>query len=183
MTHSSGSPAECCLAGLMGEMIYAPYDLTGIKYLWWTWHDTDAPIAHRLLGVPVGSTVWVITFTASFQVTRGASLVPSILLIAAVCLPDDKGRGQCLEAAGGAGGDEPAEHARHDAADGGAAAGQPRHPGRAQHQVPRRPAVLYCTVLYCTGPSSPCCSSTPLSSATTGAAGRCRRGGWMMFIL
>ena len=52
----------------MGEMIYAPYDLTGIKYLWWTWHDTDAPIAHRLLGVPVGSTVWVITFTASFQV-------------------------------------------------------------------------------------------------------------------
>ena len=46
----------------MGEMIYAPYDLTGIKYLWWTWHDTDAPIAHRLLGVPVGSTVWVITF-------------------------------------------------------------------------------------------------------------------------
>lgn len=51
----------------MGEMIYAPYDLTGIKFLWWTWHDTDAPIQHRLLGVPIGSTVWVITFTASFQ--------------------------------------------------------------------------------------------------------------------
>ena len=51
----------------MGEMIYAPYDLTGIKYLWWTWHDTDAPIYHRIMGVPVGSTVWVITFTASFQ--------------------------------------------------------------------------------------------------------------------
>ena len=51
----------------MGEMIYAPYDLTGIKFLWWTWHDTDAPIQHRLHGVPIGSTVWVITFTASFQ--------------------------------------------------------------------------------------------------------------------
>ena len=51
----------------MGEMIYAPYDLTGVKYLWWTWHDTDAPIHHRLFGVPIGSTVWVITFTASFQ--------------------------------------------------------------------------------------------------------------------
>ena len=48
-------------------MIYAPYDITGIKFLWWTWHDTDAPIHHRLLGVPIGSTVWVITFTASFQ--------------------------------------------------------------------------------------------------------------------
>ena len=54
--------------GLMGEMIYAPYDLTGIKFLWWTWHDTDAPVSQRILGVPVGSTVWVITFTASFQV-------------------------------------------------------------------------------------------------------------------
>ena len=53
--------------GLMGEMIYAPYDITGIKFLWWTWHDTDAPIFHRLLGVPIGSTVWVITFTAAFQ--------------------------------------------------------------------------------------------------------------------
>ena len=52
----------------MGEMIYAPYDLTGIKFLWWTWHDTDAPVSQRILGVPVGSTVWVITFTASFQV-------------------------------------------------------------------------------------------------------------------
>ena len=60
--------ASAALTGLMGEMIYAPYDITGIKFLWWTWHDTDAPIAHRLLGVPVGSTVWVITFTASFQV-------------------------------------------------------------------------------------------------------------------
>ena len=52
----------------MGEMIYAPYDLTGVKFLWWTWHDTDAPVRERILGVPVGSTVWVITFTASFQV-------------------------------------------------------------------------------------------------------------------
>ena len=35
----------------------------GIKFLWWTWHDTDAPIDYRILGVPIGSTVWVITFT------------------------------------------------------------------------------------------------------------------------
>ena len=62
--------ASVCLTGLMGEMIYAPYDITGIKFLWWTWHDTDAPIRHRLLGVPIGSSVWVITFTACFQVRR-----------------------------------------------------------------------------------------------------------------
>jgi len=55
------------LSGILGEMIYAPYDITGAKFLWWTWHDTDAPIRERLLGVPIGSTVWVITFSASFQ--------------------------------------------------------------------------------------------------------------------
>ena len=37
--------------------------LSGIKFLWWTWHDTDAPVRIRILGVPVGSSVWVITFT------------------------------------------------------------------------------------------------------------------------
>ena len=39
--------------------------IAGIKFLWWTWHDTDAPVKHRFLGVPIGSSVWVITFTAS----------------------------------------------------------------------------------------------------------------------
>lgn len=39
----------------------------GAKFLWWTWHDTDAPIRHRILGVPVGSSAWVITFTGTFQ--------------------------------------------------------------------------------------------------------------------
>ena len=26
----------------------------GAKFLWWTWHDTDAPVNIRLLGAPVG---------------------------------------------------------------------------------------------------------------------------------
>ena len=39
------------------------YCFAGIKFLWWTWHDTDAPIRVRILGVPVGSSVWVVTFT------------------------------------------------------------------------------------------------------------------------
>ena len=46
--------SSACLTGLMGEMIYSPYDITGAKFLWWTWHDTDASIKHRLLGVPIG---------------------------------------------------------------------------------------------------------------------------------
>ena len=38
-------------------MIYAPYDIAGIKFLWWTWHDTDSAIAARLFGVPIGSSM------------------------------------------------------------------------------------------------------------------------------
>lgn len=39
----------------------------GAKFLWWTWHDTDAPIRDRLFGAPIGSSTWVITFSCSFQ--------------------------------------------------------------------------------------------------------------------
>jgi hypothetical protein len=35
----------------------------GAKFLWWTWHDTDAPIRERILGAPVGSSSWVLTFS------------------------------------------------------------------------------------------------------------------------
>ena len=42
--------------------------MAGIKFLWWTWHDTDAPIDYRILGVPIGSTVWVITFSGAITV-------------------------------------------------------------------------------------------------------------------
>ncbi len=52
--------------GLLAALFYAPYDLVGAKFLWWTWHDTDRPIANRLLGAPIGSTMWVITFVAVF---------------------------------------------------------------------------------------------------------------------
>jgi len=64
---SVGALGTAALAGLMGELIYSPYDITGAKFLWWTWHDTDAPIRDRLFGAPVGSSCWVFTFSASFQ--------------------------------------------------------------------------------------------------------------------
>lgn len=57
---------RAALTGLAASVFYAPYDINGAKFLWWTWHDTDSPIARRLLGVPVGSTLWIITFTATF---------------------------------------------------------------------------------------------------------------------
>ena len=36
--------ARAALTGLAGSLFYAPYDIVGAKFSWWTWHDTDAPI-------------------------------------------------------------------------------------------------------------------------------------------
>ncbi|WP_146155308.1 DUF7802 domain-containing protein [Enhygromyxa salina] len=59
--------ALAALTGIVGCLFYAPYDIVGAKFLWWTWHDTDAPVAMRLLGAPVASSLWVLTFVASFS--------------------------------------------------------------------------------------------------------------------
>ena len=54
------------LTGLFAVLFYAPFDIVGAKLLWWTWHDTDLPIAQRILGAPASSTLWVLTFSGSF---------------------------------------------------------------------------------------------------------------------
>lgn len=59
--------AAAVLTGLLAELFYAPYDIVGAKFLWWTWHDTDLVISERLLGAPIGSSMWVITFVAAFS--------------------------------------------------------------------------------------------------------------------
>ena len=58
--------STAAVAGLAACLFYAPYDIVGAKFLWWSWHDTDAPIAARLLGAPVSSSLWVLTFAGSF---------------------------------------------------------------------------------------------------------------------
>jgi hypothetical protein len=64
----TGAPplARAALTGLAAIVFYAPYDIVGAKFLWWTWHDSDPRIANRILGAPIGSTMWVIAFTAAF---------------------------------------------------------------------------------------------------------------------
>ena len=66
-----GRLGQAAGSGLLGIVVYAPYDIVGAKFLWWSWHDTDPPIASRLLGAPVGSTIWVICFVASFALLMG----------------------------------------------------------------------------------------------------------------
>ena len=61
-----GRWSTAALTGLVACMFYAPYDIVGAKFLWWTWHDSDASLAARLLGTPVSSSLWVLTFVGSF---------------------------------------------------------------------------------------------------------------------
>ena len=74
--------ARAALTGLAAIVFYAPYDVVGAKFLWWTWHDSDRPILHRILGAPIGSTVWVITFVAAFSylVNRAIDRDPTVKL-------------------------------------------------------------------------------------------------------
>ncbi|MHC4836899.1 MAG: DUF7802 domain-containing protein [Planctomycetota bacterium] len=65
---------RAALTGLLAILFYAPFDIVGAKFLWWTWHDTDVPIAQRLLGAPMGSSMWVITFAAAFAGLLGRAL-------------------------------------------------------------------------------------------------------------
>ena len=58
--------SAAALTGLIACLFYAPYDIVGAKFLWWTWHDSDAVIAARLFGAPVSSSLWVLTFVGSF---------------------------------------------------------------------------------------------------------------------
>lgn len=58
--------STAALTGLAACLLYAPYDIVGVKFLWWTWHDTDGVIAERILGAPASSSLWVLTFTGAF---------------------------------------------------------------------------------------------------------------------
>lgn len=59
--------AQAALTGIVACLFYAPYDIVGAKFLWWTWHDTDATIATRILGAPISSSLWVLTFVTAFS--------------------------------------------------------------------------------------------------------------------
>lgn len=86
--------ARAALTGMCGSLFYAPYDIVGVKFLWWTWHDSDLPIAWRFLGAPAASSMWVILFTASFALlinrvldkdpaTRGGTILKALGTVAA----------------------------------------------------------------------------------------------------
>jgi hypothetical protein len=89
--------AGAAATGLLAGLFYAPYDIVGAKFLWWTWHDTDLPISNRILGAPIGSTMWVITFVAAFarlvehgrrrELARAGAFAAALAIVAVLCTP------------------------------------------------------------------------------------------------
>eukprot|EP01126_Amoeba_proteus_P050715 TRINITY_DN6012_c0_g2_i4.p2 TRINITY_DN6012_c0_g2~~TRINITY_DN6012_c0_g2_i4.p2 ORF type:complete len:179 (+),score=11.96 TRINITY_DN6012_c0_g2_i4:76-612(+) len=49
-----GRLGQAAVAGLLAGILYFPYDMLGVKFLWWTWHDTYAGLRYRFLDVPIG---------------------------------------------------------------------------------------------------------------------------------
>jgi hypothetical protein len=58
--------AEGPAVGLGAVMLDMPYDLMGIKLVWWTWHDTDPNIYDRMYWVPWNSYYFHASFACSF---------------------------------------------------------------------------------------------------------------------
>ena len=74
------------LSGLAACLLYAPYDIVGAKFIWWTWHDGDGPTAARILGAPASSSLWVLTFVGTFAllldfVLRNRDVTPKTFAI------------------------------------------------------------------------------------------------------
>ncbi|XP_048411784.1 uncharacterized protein LOC125463976 isoform X2 [Stegostoma tigrinum] len=58
--------AEPFAVGLGDLLIDLPYDIMGIKLLWWTWHDTDPNIYDRHYCVPWTSYIFHMSFACCF---------------------------------------------------------------------------------------------------------------------
>ena len=65
---------------LIGSFIYALYDYTGVKFIWWVWHTTDKTIINRWGGVPYSSTCWTLVHILSFSILYYIKPIYTILL-------------------------------------------------------------------------------------------------------
>ena len=61
------SPSLSFTAGLMEVLIDIPYDIMAVKFVHWTWHDTDPNIYDRHYWVPWNSYYFHLTFGTAFN--------------------------------------------------------------------------------------------------------------------
>lgn len=63
-----GLPSWCepFAVGLGSLLIDLPYDIMSVKFVHWTWHDTDPSVFDRHYFVPWNSYFFHVTFAASY---------------------------------------------------------------------------------------------------------------------
>lgn len=59
---------EHIAVGLLGVLMDIPYDITGVRFMNWTWHDTDPNIYDRTYFVPWTSYMFHFTFACSMSI-------------------------------------------------------------------------------------------------------------------
>ena len=90
--------ARFVASAITAGLLYAPFDCTGAKFLWWTWHDTSADVQVRWLGVPFGSTMftimqtfgvhWLLHFSALRDATlSNARMVGAVVIVSLLGTP------------------------------------------------------------------------------------------------
>lgn len=65
--------AQPFAVGLLTVLIDIPYDIVAVKFVHWTWHDTDPNIYDRHYWVPWNSYYFHATFASSFYFFFDAS--------------------------------------------------------------------------------------------------------------
>lgn len=68
-----GTIANAFAVGLGAVLIDMPYDIMAVKFVHWTWHDTDTNIYDRHYWVPFTSYYFHATFACSFTLMFHAS--------------------------------------------------------------------------------------------------------------
>ncbi|MBS0290863.1 MAG: hypothetical protein JSS07_12615 [Proteobacteria bacterium] len=62
-----GALEEACFAALLCTFMFGILDAVGLKFLWWTWHNSDVLYQDRVMGVPIVSAFWIMASTLALS--------------------------------------------------------------------------------------------------------------------
>jgi len=63
-----GGLREAALAGILTCLFQSSMDINGTRFVWWTWHDSAPTVRHRILGVPVLSSLLSMSLGSGYAV-------------------------------------------------------------------------------------------------------------------
>jgi hypothetical protein len=65
---------HAAMVSLLSSLYYAPWDVVGARYIWWTWHTSDQMFNHRWFGVPYASTMFTLVFVFCWSMVLHVAL-------------------------------------------------------------------------------------------------------------